>query len=206
MASNGIREAVIVGGVRSPFGRRGGQLSGWHPVELLSFTLKGLIQKTGVDPTEVEDFIAGCVDQVGEQALNVARNAWLDAGLPESTPGTTVDRQCGSGMQALQFAAQGVMAGGYDLVVACGVENMSRVPLGSNVISPDQSPMTPAIRERYGVENFNQAVGAEMIAQHWGLSRSALDEFSARSHERAARATTQGFLRDEILPLPVNGE
>jgi acetyl-CoA C-acetyltransferase/acetyl-CoA acyltransferase len=201
---NGAREAVIVGAVRTPFGKRGGQFSTWHPVEMLSFTLKGLIQQTGIDPAEVEDAIGGCVGQVGEQSLNVTRNAWLDAGLPESTPGTTVDRQCGSGLQAIQFAAQGVMAGGYDLVVACGVENMSRVPLGSNVISPERSPMTPAVRERYAVEHFNQAIGAEMIARKWGLSRAALDEFSARSHQRAAEATTQGRLGQEILPVPSN--
>jgi acetyl-CoA acyltransferase len=203
--SRGPREAVILGGVRTPFGKRNGQFSGWHPVEMLSFTLKGLIERTGIDPALVEDVIGGCVGQVGEQALNVTRQAWLDAGLPESTPATTVDRQCGSGLQAIQFAAQGVMAGGYDLVVACGVENMSRVPLGSNVISPDRTPMTPAIRERYGVESFNQAIGAEMIARKWGLSRAALDEFAARSHERAANATTKGWLAQEILPVPADG-
>src|SRR5258708_7593416 len=194
---NGAREAVILGALRTPFGKRNGQFSGWHSVEMLSFTLKGLFERTGVDPSQVEDAIGGCVGQVGEQALNVTRNAWLDAGLPESTPATTVDRQCGSGLQAIQFAAQGVMAGGYDLVVACGVENMSRVPLGSNVISPDKSPMTAAVRDRYQVEHFNQAIGAEMIAKKWGLSRGALDEFSARSHERAANATTRGWLGQE---------
>ena len=202
---NGRREAVIIGGIRTPFGKRGGQFSGWHPVEMLSFTLKGLIQRTRVDPSQVEDVIGGCVGQVGEQALNVTRQAWLDAGLPETTPGTTVDRQCGSGLQALQFAAQGVMAGGYDLVIACGVENMSRVPLRSNVISPERTPMTPAIRARYGVEHFNQAIGAEMIAKQWGLSKSALDEFSVRSHHLAAEATAAGKLREEILPVPVDG-
>src|SRR5919199_5176496 len=172
---SGGHDAVIVAGWRTPFGKRGGQFSGWHPVEMLSFALKSLIDRTGIDASEVEDVIGGCVGQVGEQALNVTRNAWLDAGLPESTPATTVDRQCGSGLQAIQFAAQGVMAGGYDLVVACGVENMSRVPLGSNVISPDKSPMTPAVRERYGVEHFNQAIGAEMIAQRYGMQRGDLD-------------------------------
>ena len=141
---------------------------------------------------------------MGEQALNVTRSAWLDAGLPESTPATTVDRQCGSGLQAIQFAAQGVMAGGYDLVVACGVENMSRVPLGSQV-SPDHSPMTQAVRDRYHVEHFNQAIGAEMIAKKWGLSRAALDEYSARSHARAATATAKGWLAQEIVPVPING-
>ncbi|MDQ6673928.1 MAG: thiolase family protein, partial [Chloroflexota bacterium] len=203
--SRGPRDAVILGGIRTPFGKRNGQFSSWHPVEMLSFTLRGLIERTQVDPSLVEDVIGGCVGQVGEQALNVTRQAWLDAGLPETTPATTVDRQCGSGLQAIQFAAQGVMAGGYDLVVACGVENMSRVPLGSNVISPERTPMTPAIRERYAVENFNQAIGAEMIARKWGLSRAALDEFSARSHERAANATTKGWLAQEILPVPSDG-
>jgi acetyl-CoA acetyltransferase family protein len=203
-SSNGARDAVIVGGLRTPFGKRGGVFSTWHPVEMLSFTLKALIDRTGVDAAEVEDVIGGCVDQFGEQALNVSRNAWLDAGLPETTPATTVDRQCGSGLQAIQFAAQGVMAGGYDLVVACGVENMTRVPLGVQV-SADQSPMTPAVRARYGVEQFNQAVGAEMMARKWGMSREALDEFSARSHERAAEATSRGWLRNEIVPVPVNG-
>jgi acetyl-CoA acetyltransferase family protein len=208
MSSNGSgrREAVIVGGLRTPFGRRGGQLSGWHPVELLSFTLKGLFEQTRANPEEVEDFIVGCVDQVGEQALNIARNAWLDAGLPETTPGTTVDRQCGSGMQALQFAAQGVMAGSYDLVVAGGVESMTRVPIGANVLwANGQTAMTPAVKERYGVDNFNQAIGAEMIARQWGLSRTALDEFSLRSHARAANATAKGWLRQEILPVPIDG-
>jgi acetyl-CoA acetyltransferase family protein len=174
-------------------------------VELLSHTLKGLIEQTRVNPAEVEDFIAGCVDQVGEQALNVARNAWLDAGLPETTPGTTVDRQCGSGMQALQFAAQGVMAGSYDLVIAGGVESMTRVPIGYNVHATQQTPMTPAVKSRYGVESFNQAIGAEMIAKQWGLSREALDEFSMRSHHLAANATQKGWMREEILPVPIDG-
>jgi acetyl-CoA acyltransferase len=196
------RDAVIIGALRTPFGKRGGQFSAWHPVEMLSFALKGLIERSGIDAAQVDDVIGGCVGQVGEQALNITRNAWLDAGLPESTPATTVDRQCGSGLQAIQFAAQGVMAGGYDLVVACGVENMSRVPLGSNVISPEKTPMTPAVRERYAVEQFNQAIGAEMIARKWGLSRAALDDYSARSHERAANATARGWLAQEILPVP----
>ncbi len=203
---NSARDAVIIGALRTPFGKRGGQFSTWHPVEMLSFALKGLIERTGVDAGEVDDVIGGCVDQVGEQALNITRNAWLDAGLPESTPGTTVDRQCGSGLQAIQFAAQGVMAGSYDLVVACGVENMSRVPLGSNVISAERTPMTPAVRERYGVDSFNQAIGAEMMVRKWGLTRTALDEFSARSHERAANATARGWLAQEILPVPTESD
>ena len=198
----GARDAVIIGALRTPFGKRGGQFSAWHPVEMLSFALKGLVERCGIDAADVEDVIGGCVGQVGEQALNVTRNAWLDAGLPETTPATTVDRQCGSGLQAIQFAAQGVMAGGYDLVIACGVENMSRIPLGANVLSADKSPMTAAVQERYGVQQFNQAIGAEMIARKWGLSRGALDEYSARSHERAARATAEGWLAEEILPVP----
>jgi acetyl-CoA acyltransferase len=207
-AANGIGgymvgEAVILGGWRTPFGRRNGVFSQWHPVEMLSFTLKGLIERTGVDAAEVEDVIGGCVGQVGEQALNVTRYAWLDAGLPETTPATTIDRQCGSGLQAIQFAAQGVMAGGYDLVVACGVENMSRVPLGAQ-ITPERVPMTCGVRQRYGVEHFNQAVGAEMVARQWGLDRAALDEYSARSHERAATATARGWLAQEILPVPLD--
>ncbi len=199
-----VREAVIVAGWRTPFGKRNGYFSTWHPVEMLSFTLKALMERTGVNPELVEDVIGGCVDQVGEQALNVTRHAWLDAGLPESTPATTVDRQCGSGLQAIQFAAHGVMAGGYDLVVACGVENMTRVPIGSGA-TPTSSPMTPAIRERFGVEQFNQAVGAEMMARKWGIDRAALDEYSARSHERAANATARGWMADEIVPVTLGG-
>jgi acetyl-CoA acetyltransferase family protein len=202
--NHGVREAVILGGWRTPFGKRGGYFSNWHPVEMLSFTLKALIERTGVDPVAVEDVIGGCVGQVGDQALNVSRFAWLDAGLPESTPATTVDRQCGSGLQAIQFAAQGVMAGGYDLVVACGVENMSRVPIGSQV-TPDHTPMTAAVRERYGVDQFSQSIGAEMVARKWGLDRAALDEYSYRSHARAANATARGWLADEILPVPLDG-
>jgi len=202
--TSGPREAVIVNGWRTPFGKRNGVFAGWHPVEMLGFTLKSLVERTGVDAADVEDVICGCVGQAGDQGLNVSRFAWLDAGLPETTPATTIDRQCGSGMQAIQFAAQGVMAGGYDLVVACGVENMSRVPLGSQVTA-EHSPMTPAVRERYGVEQFNQAIGAEMIARKWGMDRTALDEFSARSHARAANATAKGWLADEILPVPMDG-
>src|SRR5262252_4733369 len=172
--SNGAgsaHEAVIVDGWRTPFGKRGGVFSGWHPVEMLSFTLKSVVERTGVDATQIEDVIGGCVGQVGDQAGNVSRYAWLDAGLPESTPATTIDRQCGSGLQAIQFAAQGVRAGGYDLVMACGVENMTRVPLGSQV-TPDHMPMTGAVRERYGVDQFSQSVGAEMVARKWGLDRA----------------------------------
>ena len=196
------REAVILGGLRTPFGKRGGHFSGWHPVEMLSFTLKGLIQRTGVDAAEVEDVIGGCVGQVGEQSLNVSRNAWLDAGLPESTPATTVDRQCGSGLQAIQFAAQGVMAGGYDLVVACGVENMTRVPLGSNVSRPSSTPMTPArpraLRRRpvqpgHRRRDDRQASGASSRARSTSTARAAT--------QRAANATAKGWLRQEILPV-----
>ena len=199
-----MSEVIVIDAVRTPIGRRNGALSGVHPAELLAGVQRELVRRSGIDPAAVGQVVGGCVGQVGEQALNVTRSAWLDAGLPESTPATTVDRQCGSGLQAIQFAAQGVMAGGYDLVVACGVENMSRVPLGSQV-SPDHSPMTQAVRDRYHVEHFNQAIGAEMIAKKWGLSRAALDEYSARSHARAATATAKGWLAQEIVPVPING-
>ena len=203
-AQSGTREAVILGGWRTPFGKRGGYFSTWHPVEMLSFTLKALVERSGVDAAEVEDVIGGCVGQVGDQALNVSRFAWLDAGLPESTPATTVDRQCGSGLQAIQFAAQGVVAGGYELVVACGVESMSRVPIGSQV-TPEHSPMTASVRERYGVDQFSQSLGAEMMARRWSLDRAALDAYSARSHARAANATARGWLADEILAVTLDG-
>ncbi len=203
-AQSGTREAVILGGWRTPFGKRGGYFSTWHPVEMLGFTLKALVERSGVDAAEVEDVIGGCVGQVGDQALNVSRFAWLDAGLPESTPATTVDRQCGSGLQAIQFAAQGVVAGGYELVVACGVESMSRVPIGSQV-TPEHSPMTASVRERYGVDQFSQSLGAEMMARRWSLDRAALDAYSARSHARAANATARGWLADEILAVTLDG-
>ncbi len=199
-----MREAVIVDAVRTPIGRRDGALKGWHPVDLLAHTLKALVQRTGIDPALIDDVIAGCVGQVGEQAFNVARNAVLAAGFPESVPATTVDRQCGSSQQAAHFAAQGVMAGSYDVVIACGVECMSRVPMGSNGVGPGK-PFGPAMEERYHHVPFNQGIGAEMMAERWHISRRDLDFYSWESHQRAARATEAGRFDAEIVPVAVDG-
>jgi len=185
------REAVIVDAVRTPLGRRDGVLSRWHPVDLLAHTLCGLLQRNKLDPKLIDDVIAGCVMQVGEQALNIARNAVLAAGLPESVPATTVDRQCGSSQQAIHFAAQGVMAGSYDIAIACGVESMSRVPMGSAAAAGPGKPFGPAMMRRYDNVHFNQGISAEMLAERWKLERRKLDEFSLESHRRAARATEQ---------------
>jgi acetyl-CoA acyltransferase len=190
-----MRDAVIVGAVRSPVGRRKGGLSGVHPVDLGAFVLRALADRTGFDPADVEDVIFGCVSQTGEQSWNVGRNVVLAAGWPESVPGTTLDRQCGSSQQAIHFAAAVVMSGQADLVVAGGVEVMSRVPMGSS--AAEGMPYGPAVRARYqGVEGFgdgqqvpfNQGVGAEIIASRWGLTRSQLDEYSLASHAKAAAA------------------
>ncbi len=200
-----MREAVIVDAVRTPLGRRNGKLKAWHPVDLLAFTLGALVKRTGLDPALVEDVIAGCVMQVGEQGLNIARNAALAAGFPESVPGTTVDRQCGSSQQAFHFAAQGVISGAYDVAVACGVESMSRVPLGSSVQSANQA-FGPALLKRYDNGLVHQGISAELIAGKWGLSRQQLDEYSLESHRRAARATENGYFEKQIVPVPVQLE
>ena len=199
-----MREAVIVDAVRTPIGRRDGALKGWHPVDLLAHTLKAIVARTGIDPATIDDVIAGCVGQVGEQAFNVARNAVLAAGFPESVPATTVDRQCGSSQQAAHFAAQGVMAGSYDIAIACGVECMSRVPMGSNGAGPGK-PFGPAMEERYHHVPFNQGIGAEMMAERWKIGRPDLDGYSWESHQRAARATEAGRFDAEIVPVPVEG-
>jgi acetyl-CoA acyltransferase len=195
-----MREAVIVDAVRTPVGRRDGGLKSWHPVDLLAHTLKTVVQRNKLDPALVDDVIAGCVGQVGEQAFNVARNAVLAAGFPESVPGTTVDRQCGSSQQAAHFAAQGVMAGSYDVAIACGVECMTRVPMGSNGAGPGK-PFGPLVMRRYNDVVFNQGVGAEMMAERWKISRGELDAFSLESHRRAARATEEGRFCNEITPV-----
>jgi acetyl-CoA acyltransferase len=200
------KEAVIVDAVRTPLGRREGMLKGWHPVDLLGHTLSGLVQRNKLDPNLIDDVIAGCVMQVGEQAVNVARNAVLAAGFPESVPGTTVDRQCGSSQQAIHFAAQGVIAGSYDVVIACGVESMSRVPMGASVTSGPGKPFGPAMMRRYNNAPFNQGISAEMLAERWKLDRGSLDQYSLESHRRAARATEQGWFCREILPTPVQRE
>lgn len=200
MADTKIREAVIVDAVRTPMGRRDGMLKEWHPVDLLAHTLSGLVQRNKLDPRLIEDVIGGCVMQVGEQSVNVTRNAVLAAGFPESVPGTTVDRQCGSSQQAIHFAAQGVIAGSYDVVIACGVESMTRVPMGSAAASGPGKPFGPAVMRRYNNARFNQGISAEMMAERWKLDRTSLDQFSLESHRRAARATEQGWFCREILP------
>mgnify|MGYP001078224660 FL=1 len=186
------RDAVIVEAVRTPIGkgRPGGGLHQVLPVDLLAHTLTELVHRSGVDPATVDDVIAGAVTQVGDQAVNIARNAWLAAGFPETVPATTVDRQCGSSQQAIAFAAQGVLAGAYDLVIAAGVESMSRVPMGSSVLAG--SDPFGAVAQRYPDGLVPQGVSAELIAARWGLSRRRLDEFSAASHEKAAQATKEG--------------
>jgi len=194
-----MRDAVIVGAVRTPVGRRGGGLAGIHPVELSAHVLRSLAERTGIDPEQVEDVVWGCVSQVGEQSWNVGRNAVLAAGWPDSVPGTTLDRQCGSSQQALHFAAATVLCGQADLVVAGGVESMSRVPMGSSAMGQD--PYGAGVRERYGVAEFNQGVGAEMMAARWGLSRAQLDEYSLASHAKAAKAQDAGEFDAEIAPL-----
>lgn len=197
------REAVIVDAVRTPMGKRDGMLRTWHPVDLLAHTISGLVQRNRINPELIDDVIAGCVMQAGEQSLNVARSAVLAAGLPEAVPGTTVDRQCGSSQQAIHFAAQGVIAGSYEAVIACGVESMSRVPMGSSAKNGPGKPFGPAMLRRYNDAQFNQGTSAEMLAQRWKLERRRLDEFSLESHRRAARATEKGWFCREILPTPV---
>lgn len=194
-----MAEAVIVEAVRSPIGKRNGGLSGVHPAELSAQVLNALIARAGVDPELVDDVIWGCVTQVGEQALDIARTAVLAAGWPESVPGVTVDRQCGSSQQSVHFAAAGVVAGHYDVVVAGGVESMSRVTMGAS-IAAGGDPFAPAFMARYGVPP-NQGFGAEMIAEQWGFDRIALDEFSVASHEKAATAQDAGVFDDQIVAI-----
>ena len=201
-----MREAVIVEAVRTPVGRRGGKLKDWHPVDLLAQTLMALVKRTGIDPGLIEDVIAGCVMQVGEQSLNVGRNAALAAGFPETVPGTTVDRQCGSSQQAVHFAAQGVISGAYDVVIACGVESMTRIPMGSSSANGPGKPFGPMMHKRYDNGLVHQGVSAELISKKWGLNRAQLDELSLESHRRAARATAEGRFASQIVPLQVKNE
>jgi acetyl-CoA acyltransferase len=198
-----MREAVIVDAVRTPIGKRNGALKDWHPVDLLAQTIIALVERTKIDPALIDDVIAGCVMQVGEQAYNVARNAALAAGLPESVPGTTVDRQCGSSQQAVHFAAQGIMAGAYDIAIACGVESMTRIPMGSSGQNGPGKPFGPLMFKRYDNNLPPQGIGAEMIAKKWGLTRQDLDNFSLQSHLRAARAQAEGRFDSQIIPIPV---
>ena len=196
--------AVIVDAVRTPLGRRNGKLKDWHPVDLAAQTLQALVERTGVDPVVIDDVIMGCVMQVGEQAANVGRNAVLAAGWPESIPGTTIDRQCGSSQQAAHFAAQGVIAGAYDVVVAAGVEVMTRVPMGSSMADGKFGfPFGPSVGSRYAPDGglVPQGISAELIADKWGITRDEMDAFGVRSQEYAARATAEGRFQREILPV-----
>ncbi len=195
--------AVIVDAVRTAGGKRNGKLRNWHAVDLASEALRALQERNGLDPSLVDDVIMGCVMQVSEQALNIGRNAVLAAGWPESVPGTTIDRQCGSSQQALHFAAQGVMAGAYDVVVAAGVESMTRTPMGSSVVRELGYPFGPRMMNRYKPKGglVGQGIGAEMIADQWDISRDQLDAFSVQSHQRAARATAEGRFENEIIPV-----
>ncbi|TAM86918.1 thiolase family protein [bacterium] len=196
-----MRQAVIVGAVRTPIGRRGGVLSHVHPVDLLALTLRALVDRVNLDPARIDDVIAGCVTQVGEQSVNVARNAALAAGFPESVPGTTVDRQCGSSQQAIHFAAQGIMSGCYDIVLACGVESMSRVPLFAAAEGPGK-PYGSRLLERYGGSLVHQGNSAEMVVERFGLTRVDLDSYSLASHQRAARAQVEGRFASELVEVP----
>jgi acetyl-CoA acetyltransferase family protein len=209
-----MREAVIVGAVRSPLGRgkQTGALHPVHAVDLAAHTLKALVERTGVDPALVEDVIMGCVGQVGEQGINVGRNAALAAGFPETVCGTSVDRQCGSSQQALHFAAQGVIAGAYDVVIAAGVESMSRIPMGTSIAAGGQ-PFGPTMRHRYEDANLygagglvHQGLSAEIIAAKWSLPRADLDAFSVGSHQKAAAAARQGWFDAEIAPIEIRRE
>ena len=194
-----MQNAVIVGAVRTAVGRKGGKLAGVRPDDLLADTLRALVERTKIDPSEVEDVVMGCVDQVGEQGFNIARNAALIAGFPLDVCGTTLDRMCGSGQQAANFAAMGVMSGQYECVIAGGVENMTRVPMGSNAVGPGDGPLSPRLQALYSI--VPQGLSAEMIAEQWGLKREELDEYSAGSHERAGRAIAEGRFKREIVPI-----
>lgn len=197
--------AVIVDAVRTPGGKRGGKLAGWHPVDLAAHVLIALAERNDLDPALVDDVIMGCVTQVGEQSLNVARSAVLAAGWPESVPATTVDRQCGSSQQALHFAAQGIAAGAYDVVIAGGVECMTRVPMGANMVSGPGAPFGPSLTRRYAEAGglIPQGISAEMIAERWGLSRTDLDSFGAESQRRGSVAAAEGRFEREIVPVMV---
>ncbi|HZR14424.1 MAG TPA: thiolase family protein [Acidimicrobiia bacterium] len=195
--------AVIVDAVRTALGRRNGKLKDTHPVDLAAITLQALVERNGLDPALIDDVIMGCVMQVGDQAVNVGRNALLAAGFPETVTGTTVDRQCGSSQQAAHFAAQGVIAGAYDVVVAAGVENMTRVPMGASFIA-GSVPFGPRVMERYNL--VPQGISAELIAEKWNISREDNDRLSLESHQRAARATDEGRFEREIVPVTVTTE
>jgi acetyl-CoA C-acetyltransferase len=200
-----VAEAFIVGAVRTPVGRRNGGLSGINPVDLAAHALRQLMARTGADPGAVEDVIMGCVSQIGPQSLDIARQAWLSAGLPEHVPGVTIDRQCGSSQQAVHFAAQAVLSGTQDLVVAAGVESMSVVPMGSSVRLPAEKgmplPFGQGWKDRYGDQEISQFRGAQLICEKWGISRRQLEEFALESHHRAVRAIDEGRFERQIAPV-----
>ena len=202
-----MAEAYIVAAARTAGGRKGGRLAGWHPADLAAQVLNSLVERTGVDPAQIEDVIMGCVGQAGEQAVNIGRNAVLASKLPESVPATSIDRQCGSSQQALHFAAQAVMAGSMDIVIAAGVESMTRVPMGTPSILAAKAGLgtykSPNMETRYPNIQFSQFTGAEMLAQKYNLSKDELDAFSYNSHQKAIAATQAGKFKDEIVPLKI---
>src|SRR3979411_886538 len=196
-----MRDAVIVEAVRTPMGRRNGKLVEIHPAALGSLVLKELVGRAGIEAGQVDDVVFGCVMQTGEQSLNVARNAWLTAGFPFTTPGTTVDRQCGSSQQAIHFAANLIQSGVCDITIAGGVESMSRVPMGSNAVSPG-TPFPPELMELYDL--VPQGISAELIARKYGISRKQMDEFGVRSHQLAHEATEKGYLKSQTMPIEIS--
>ncbi len=205
-----MAEAYIVEALRTAGGRRGGRLAAWHPSDMAAEVLDALVDSAGIDPAAIDDVIMGCVSQVGQQGYNIGRNAVLASRLPQSVPAVSIDRQCGSSQQALHFAAQAVLSGTQDVVIAAGVESMTRVPMGSSVAlhtnaGPGDGPWSERVKRRFGVEEFSQFVGAEMIAEKYDLSRRELDEFALLSHRKAVRATQDGAFDREIVPLVVAG-
>src|SRR5437660_2725366 len=196
-----MREVVIVEAVRTPIGRRNGKLKDVHPAELGSLVLKEVVHRAGIEANQVDDVVFGCVSQAGEQSLNVGRNAWLTSGFPFTTPATTVDRQCGSSQQALHFAASLIQSGVCDVTIAGGVESMTRVPMGSNALSPG-TPFPPELMELYDL--VPQGISAELMARKYGISRKAMDQFSVESHHRAAAATEQGYFTSQLLSVDIS--
>jgi acetyl-CoA acetyltransferase family protein len=200
-----VAEAFIVSAVRTPVGKRGGGLSGVHPAELGAHVLRAAVERAGVDPAAIDDVIMGCVSQVGPQSGDIARTAWLSAGLPESVPGVTIDRQCGSSQQAVHFAAQAVLSGTQDLVMAAGVENMSTIPIGASIYlgvkAGQPMPYGPGWLDRYGDQEISQFRGAQLMAEKWGLKRLDLEEFALASHQRALAAIDAGYFEGQIAPL-----
>jgi acetyl-CoA acetyltransferase family protein len=198
-----MQTAVIVDAVRTPTGKRNGKLKDWHATDLAALVLEALVERNGLDPGLIDDVIMGCVSQTGEQGVNIGRNAALGAGFPEEVPGMTIDRQCGSSQQAAHFAAQGVMAGVYDIAIAAGVESMTRVPMLVTAQQGPGVPFGPKLLERYDHALVPQGVSAEMVAAKWGIGREELDLLSLESHQRAARATEEGRFEGQIVPVPV---